>query len=73
VATWIAVWLLIAVVSTAALIAFLIALGRHVLILGRTASRAQEEVAPIAAEISREGSRAAERVQNLKVPHPGSS
>ena len=72
-ATWIAVWLLIAAVSTAAVIAFLVALGRHALILGRTAARAQEEVAPLAAEISREGSRAAERVQNLKVPRPGSS
>ena len=72
-ATWIAVWLLIAAVSTVAVIAFLLALGRHALILGRTAARAQEEVAPIAEEISREGSRAAERVQNLKVSRRGSS
>lgn len=71
--TWIVVWLLIAAVTTVAVIAFLVALGRHALILGRTAARAQEEVAPLADEIAREGTRAAERVQNLKVPRPGSS
>jgi len=46
-------------------VAFVLALGRHVLILGRTARRFQAEVSPIAEEIAREGARASEHADRL--------
>jgi hypothetical protein len=45
------VWLTIGLVTAVALIAMLIALVRHAMLIGRAASRFQEEVAPIAGEI----------------------
>lgn len=50
---WLVVWLVLALVTTAALIAVLIGLVRHVLVLGRTLRRLQEEISPVAEEISR--------------------
>jgi len=73
VATWIGIWLLIALLSVMAIAIVVVGLGRHVLIVGRTAAQARDELAPMAEEISREGTRAAERAQNLKVPRPGPS
>lgn len=69
--SWLAVWFLIAIVSTLAVIACLVALVRHVLVLGRTARQLQEAVAPLADEISREGARASDRAATLQVPGRG--
>jgi len=65
---WVVVWLVVAIVTTAALIAFAIALGRHVLVLGRTVRRFQEEVQPIAGDVSRQGSRASDHAAKLHPP-----
>ncbi|HTG46725.1 MAG TPA: hypothetical protein VK646_03625 [Actinomycetota bacterium] len=72
-ATWIGIWLLIALLSVMAIVIVVIGLTRHALIVGRTAAAARDEIGPIADEISREGTRAGERAQNLKVPRPGRS
>lgn len=63
--TWLVVWFVIAIVSTIAVLASLIALIRHVLVLGRTARRMQDEVAPLAQEISVEGAKASDRASRL--------
>ena len=65
---WILVWLIVAIVTTSALIAFGIALGRHVLILGRTVKRFQDEVQPVAEEIAASSNRASEKAASLQVP-----
>jgi hypothetical protein len=65
---WILVWLIVAIVTTAALIAFGIALGRHALILGRSVKRFQDEVQPVAEEIAAGSNRASEKAAALQVP-----
>lgn len=45
------VWLVIGLVSLITVLAILIALIRHVLVLGRAAGRFQDEVGPLAREI----------------------
>jgi len=52
------VWLVVGLVSSVAMIAVLLALVRHVLVLGRALARFQEEVTPIASSIASEGDRA---------------
>ena len=47
------VWLTVGLVTTVAMIAMLVALIRHVLLIGRAAGRLQDEIAPIMAEIDR--------------------
>lgn len=59
------VWFVIGIVSAAAVIACLIALIRHLLVLGRTAKRMQDELAPIVQEISKRGERASRRATDL--------
>jgi hypothetical protein len=59
------VWFTVTLVSTLMVVAVLIGLVRHVLGLGRTLRRFQQEVAPIAQEISAEGDRAATRTSRL--------
>lgn len=66
--TWLVVWFVIGIVTTIAVIAFLIALVRHLLVLGRTARRMQDELAPIVQEISAEGMRASDRAPRLSRP-----
>ena len=66
--TWLVVWFVIAIVATIAVLAFLVALIRHLLVLGRTARRLQDEVSPIAREISTEGARASDRASRLRPP-----
>ena len=63
--TWLLVWFVIGIVSTIAVLAFLIALIRHMVVLGRTARRMQDELAPIAQEIATQGDRASERASRL--------
>ena len=66
--TWLVVWFIVAIVSTAAVIACLVALIRHVLVLGRSARQLQEAVRPLADEIASEGQRASNRAGSLEVP-----
>ena len=68
--TWLVVWIVLGTVSTLALLGFVLALGRHVLILGRSARRFQAEVGPIAEEIAREGARASEHAYRLGRTRP---
>ena len=48
---WLVVWLVVGLVTTAALLVMLGFLVRHVILLGRTAGRMQEEIQPIADEV----------------------
>jgi hypothetical protein len=70
VSAWLVVWLVIGLVTLAAIAAFAVFLVRHVMILGRTAGRMQDELAPLAQEISRESARASDRAGNLRMPPP---
>ena len=49
------VWLVVGLVSLTAVLAVLIALIRHLFVLGRAASRFQAEVSPLAREIGDQG------------------
>ena len=62
---WLVVWFVIGIASTIAVIAFLIALIRHLLVLGRTARRMRDELSPIVDEISAGSTRASERASRL--------
>lgn len=62
------VWLVVALVSTAAVVAVLVALVLHVMVLVRALGRFQREVTPLAREIAAEGDRAAARSQRLERP-----
>ncbi len=62
------VWIAIGLATTVAILALLIALIRHVLVLGKSLQRFQQEVQPVAEEISAEGERASSRASDLKVP-----
>ena len=46
------VWFVIGLLSVAAVLALLVALIRHLIVLGRATRRFQEEVTPLAQEIS---------------------
>lgn len=59
------VWLVVGLVSSAAMIAVVVALVRHVMVLGRALARFQEEVSPIAEAITSEGARAGTRSARL--------
>lgn len=63
--TWLIVWFVIGIVSTLAVLACLAALIRHLMVLGRTARRMQEEIAPIVREISQGTGRAGARASEL--------
>jgi len=65
VASWIVVWFVIGIVSTVAILACLVGLLRHLLILGRSVKQLQEEIQPIAAELSSEGRKAGERTSAI--------
>jgi hypothetical protein len=62
------VWFTVTLVSTLMVLAVLIGLVRHLLGVGRTLRRFQEEVTPIAQEISVEGDRASSRAARLSGP-----
>jgi hypothetical protein len=65
---WILVWFIVALVTTTALVAFTIALVRHVLLIGRTARQLQDEAQPVLQDLSREGDRASRHVAALQRP-----
>jgi heme exporter protein D len=62
---WLLVWLAVASTTTVLLAAFLVALVRHGILLGRAAARMGEEAGGLAAEIGRESARASERASRL--------
>jgi hypothetical protein len=59
------VWLVIGLLTIVAVLALLIALIRHLMVLGRAARRFQEEVTPIAEDISALSDRASTRSRGL--------
>jgi hypothetical protein len=63
--TWLIVWFVIGIVTTIAVLAFLIALIRHLLVLGRSARQMQDELSPVVQEISAQGTRANDRASRL--------
>lgn len=63
--TWLVVWFIVGILSTVAVLAFLIALIRHLMVLGRSARRMQDEVTPIVQEISAYGARASGRAARM--------
>jgi uncharacterized membrane protein len=58
--TWLVVWLVVGLVTTAALLVMLGFLVRHVILLGRTARRMQADLQPIAEELAAASARAAD-------------
>jgi hypothetical protein len=67
------VWLIVGLLSVAAVLAVAIALVRHVIVLGRALSRFQREVEPAASAISEEGARAGARSARLPERMPRAS
>jgi len=65
------VWLVVGLVSLTAVLAVLIALIRHLFVLGRAASRFQEEVSPLAREIGELADTASNRSRGMP-RRPGS-
>ena len=63
--TWVIVWLAVAIATTSLLAAFLIALIRHGIFLGRAAATLAEEAGALSAEIGRETARASGRSSRL--------
>jgi hypothetical protein len=63
--TWLVVWLVVALITTGALLVMLGFLVRHVILLGRTAGRMQAELQPIAEELSAASARAADTAAGL--------
>lgn len=59
------VWFIIGLATVVAVLALLIALIRHLMVLGRAARRFQEEVTPIAEDISALSERASNRSRGL--------
>jgi hypothetical protein len=68
VSTWLVWWFVITILATAAVIAVLIALVRHVLLLGRTARRMQDELSPLADDISSGVADASAKAQSFQSP-----
>lgn len=64
------VWIIVGLVSILAIVIVLVGLVRHVFLLGRTLRRFQEEVQPIAEDITAEGERAASRAARLPTGKP---
>jgi hypothetical protein len=59
------VWFVIGLLTIVAVLALLISLIRHLMVLGRAARRFQEEVTPIAEDISALSDRASNRSRGL--------
>lgn len=66
--TWLLVWLLVAIVTTGAVIVCVVALARHVLIVGRSARELAEAVKPLADEVAADGERASRRAGGIQPP-----
>lgn len=64
--TWLLVWFVIGMVTTVAMVGFLVAMVRHALVLGRTARRMQEEISPITQQITADVDRASRKASSLR-------
>jgi hypothetical protein len=62
---WLVVWLVMGLLTTAALLVMLGFLVRHVILLGRTAGRLQDELQPIADQLAAASARAADAAADL--------
>ena len=62
---WLVVWLVIGLLTTAALLVMLGFLVRHVILLGRTAGRLQDELQPVADDLAAASARAADAAADL--------
>ena len=62
---WLVVWLVVGLVTTAMLLVMLGFLVRHTILLGRTAGRMQDELRPIADDLSAASAQAAEKAAHL--------
>jgi heme exporter protein D len=70
---WLAVWLIVTITTAVALVVVLASLVRQVVLLGRTASRLQRELTPIADEVAAGSARAADTAATLSTrASPGS-
>jgi hypothetical protein len=65
---WLVVWLVIGLVSTAALAACVIFLVYHGIVLGRTVRRMQGELGAVAAEAADQARGAGDKASSLKRP-----
>ena len=63
--TWILVWFIIGICSTVALIGWLLFLGWHGVLLGRTFRRLADEVRPLTDDISRATDRQSRKIHEL--------
>lgn len=64
------VWLIVGLTSTVAMMAVLIALVRHLMVLRRALGRFQDEVGPVAEDISAGSQRASDRTTRLSSGWP---
>lgn len=65
---WLAVWFVVAIVCTTAILIMAWALVRQSILVGRTARRFQEEVAPVADEIGAGADRAGMKASAMRPP-----
>jgi hypothetical protein len=59
------VWMIVGLLTLGVTIAMLIALIRHVFVLGRAVGRFNDEVGPVAREVTEQADRASSRAQRL--------
>jgi hypothetical protein len=71
--SWIVVWFVVGIVSTAAVIACLVGLARHMLVLLRTVQQLQDELKPITDELSKERERASAHLSAIGERRRGDS
>ena len=69
---WLLWWFVIGIITAVAMVAFVVAVVRHVFLLGRTARRMQEEIAPIANDITAGVDRAGSKASSFQAPSFGS-
>jgi hypothetical protein len=65
---WLVVWFIVAILGTVAILVLAAALVRQGILVGRTAQRLQDEVAPLADEIGTGADRASAKVSDLRPP-----
>jgi Flp pilus assembly protein TadB len=71
VSTWLIWWFVLALLTTLVIVVVIVGLVRQALVLGRAARRFQDEVAPLADQISGEADRASAHATRLRPPGLG--
>lgn len=66
-AVWIAVWVILALVTVGVVVAFAVGLAKQGLIVGRSAARMAQEFGELADQIGADTARASDRAANLSV------